>query len=252
MVKPETGKSGGTTCQGVGKGLGKACKGLGAHQHPCRHACPHRRGRGARPADSPRPDRRQPSPRHAPSSARKSSPGTRRVASANAASSNPSSSASSPGNAEARRRRAPSPRLAGSRPDRGTLLIVRKASGGMFWNSPPSRDLQRAGLDPVEEATAYARLSKEFRLVPMEETPPARRQEPSCRGRRHAPSGTGARGAGPSQTGTPHHGEHAKVLRPALKGDDEQRLLAEKLIRASASCARRRATRGSRLWRATA
>lgn len=111
-------------------------------------------------------------------------------------------------------------------------VIVRKASDQEVLELALIENLQRADLNPIEEAAAYSRLSKEFRLT----------QEDIAKrvGKSRAAVANAMRlieldaevqsylTQGRLTVG------HAKVLL-GIKNPEEQRLLAEKLIRTNAS-----------------
>ena len=111
-------------------------------------------------------------------------------------------------------------------------VIVRKASDQEVLELALIENLQREGLNPIEEATAYSRLSKEFRLTQEEICRRVGKSRPAVANAMRllelAPEVQNYLTQGRLSTG------HAKVLL-ALKGHDEQTLLAEKLIRSSAS-----------------
>jgi len=111
-------------------------------------------------------------------------------------------------------------------------VIVRKASDQEVLELALIENLQREGLNPIEEAAAYARLSREFRLTQEEICRRVGKSRPTVANAMRllelAPEVQLHLTQGRLSTG------HAKVLL-ALKGHDEQRLLAEKLIRSSAS-----------------
>jgi ParB family chromosome partitioning protein len=111
-------------------------------------------------------------------------------------------------------------------------VIVRKASDQEVLELALIENLQREGLNPIEEASAYQRLSKEFRLSQEEIARRVGKSRPAVANamrlmeldeevRVHLVQGRLSVG-------------HAKVLL-GLKNPEEQRLLAEKLIRTNAS-----------------
>jgi ParB family chromosome partitioning protein len=111
-------------------------------------------------------------------------------------------------------------------------VIVRKASDQEVLELALIENLQREGLNPIEEAAAYQRLSKEFRLTQEEIAKRVgksrsdvanaiRLMELDGEVRTHLIQARLSKG-------------HAKVLL-AIKDHAEQRLLAEKLIRMAAS-----------------
>jgi ParB family chromosome partitioning protein len=111
-------------------------------------------------------------------------------------------------------------------------VIVRKASDQEVLELALIENLQRADLNPIEEAAAYSRLSKEFRLT----------QEDIAKrvGKSRAAVANAMRlmELHPEVQAHLTQGRltvgHAKVLL-GLKNPEEQRLLAEKLIRTNAS-----------------
>jgi ParB family chromosome partitioning protein len=111
-------------------------------------------------------------------------------------------------------------------------VIVRKASDQEVLELALIENLQRADLNPIEEAAAYSRLSKEFRLT----------QEDIAKrvGKSRAAVANAMRlmELDPEVQAHLTQGRltvgHAKVLL-GLKNPEEQRLLAEKLIRTNAS-----------------
>jgi ParB family chromosome partitioning protein len=111
-------------------------------------------------------------------------------------------------------------------------VIVRKASDQEVLELALIENLQRADLNPIEEAAAYSRLSKEFRLT-QEEI--AKRV-----GKSRAAVANAMRLMELDHEVQAHLTQgrltvgHAKVLL-GLKNPEEQRLLAEKLIRTNAS-----------------
>ena len=111
-------------------------------------------------------------------------------------------------------------------------VIVRKASDQEVLELALIENLQREGLNPIEEAAAYQRLSKEFRLSQEDIAKRVGKSRPAVANamrlmeldeevRTHLIQGRLTVG-------------HAKVLL-GLKNLEEQRLLAEKLIRSNAS-----------------
>jgi ParB family chromosome partitioning protein len=111
-------------------------------------------------------------------------------------------------------------------------VIVRKASDQEVLELALIENLQRADLNPIEEAAAYSRLSKEFRLT-QEEI--AKRVGKS---RAAVANAMRLMELDPEVQAHLTQGRltvgHAKVLL-GLKNPEEQRLLAEKLIRTNAS-----------------
>ncbi len=111
-------------------------------------------------------------------------------------------------------------------------VIVRKASDQEVLELALIENLQREGLNPIEEAAAYGRLSKEFRLTQEEIAKRVGKSRPDVANAMrlleldpevqvHLTQGRLTKG-------------HAKVLL-GIKNPEEQRLLAEKLIRSNAS-----------------
>ena len=111
-------------------------------------------------------------------------------------------------------------------------VIVRRASDQEVLELALIENLQREGLNPIEEAAAYVRLSKEFRLTQEEICKRVGKSRPDVANamrlmeldpevQSHLVQGRLTKG-------------HAKVLL-AIKAHDEQRLVAEKLIRSGAS-----------------
>jgi len=111
-------------------------------------------------------------------------------------------------------------------------VIIRKASDQEVLELALIENLQREGLNPIEEAAAYSRLSKEFRLTQEEiahrvgksraaVANAMRLMELDSEVQNHLTQGRLSVG-------------HAKVLL-AIKNPEEQRFLAEQLIRRSAS-----------------
>jgi ParB family chromosome partitioning protein len=111
-------------------------------------------------------------------------------------------------------------------------VIVRKASDQEVLELALIENLQREGLNPIEEAAAYGRLSKEFRLTQEEIAKRVGKSRPDVANAMrlleldpevqvHLKQGRLTKG-------------HAKVLL-GIKNPEEQRLLAEKLIRGNAS-----------------
>ncbi len=111
-------------------------------------------------------------------------------------------------------------------------VIVRKASDQEVLELALIENLQREGLNPIEEAAAYQRLSKEFRLSQEDIAKRVGKSRPAVANamrlmeldeevRTHLIQGRLTVG-------------HAKVLL-GLKNLEEQRLLAEKLIKSNAS-----------------
>lgn len=111
-------------------------------------------------------------------------------------------------------------------------VIVRKASDQEVLELALIENLQREGLNPIEEAAAYGRLSKEFRLTQEEIAKRVGKSRPDVANAMrlleldpevqvHLTQGRLTKG-------------HAKVLL-GIKNPEEQRLLAEKLIRGNAS-----------------
>lgn len=111
-------------------------------------------------------------------------------------------------------------------------VIVRKASDQEVLELALIENLQRADLNPIEEAAAYSRLSKEFHLT-QEEI--ARRV-----GKSRASVANAMRLMELDEEVQKHLTQgritvgHAKVLL-GIKNPDEQRLLAEQIIRRNAS-----------------
>ena len=111
-------------------------------------------------------------------------------------------------------------------------VIVRKASDQEVLELALIENLQREGLNPIEEAAAYQRLSKEFRLT----------QEEICkRVGKSRPSVANAMRLLELDSEVQTHLKqarlspgHAKVLL-AIKDHASQRLIAEKLIRTNGS-----------------
>ena len=111
-------------------------------------------------------------------------------------------------------------------------VIVRKASDQEVLELALIENLQREGLNPIEEASAYLRLSKEFRLTQEEICKRVGKSRPAVANamrlmeldgevQKHLTQGRLTVG-------------HAKILL-AIKDHGEQCLVAEKLIRVSAS-----------------
>ena len=111
-------------------------------------------------------------------------------------------------------------------------VIVRKATDQEVLELALIENLQREGLNPIEEASAYSRLSKEFRLT---QDDIARRVGKS---RAAVANAMRLMELDPEVQSHLTQGRltvgHAKVLL-AVKNLEEQRLLAEQLIRRSAS-----------------
>lgn len=111
-------------------------------------------------------------------------------------------------------------------------VIVRKASDQEVLELALIENLQRSDLNPIEEAAAYCRLSKEFRLT-QEEI--ARRVG---KGRASVANAMRLMELDAEVQGHLTHGRltvgHAKVLL-GIKNPAEQRLLADQIIRRSAS-----------------
>ncbi len=110
--------------------------------------------------------------------------------------------------------------------------IIRKASDQEVLELALIENLQREDLNPIEEAAAYSRLSREFKLT---------QEEISKRvGKSRASVANAMRllDLDPDVQSMVRQGRisvgHAKVLL-SLKSHDEQRLLAEAVIRQSAS-----------------
>jgi ParB family chromosome partitioning protein len=111
-------------------------------------------------------------------------------------------------------------------------VIVRKASDQEVLELALIENLQRADLNPIEEAAAYSRLSKEFRLSQEEIAKRVGKSRPAVANAMRLmeldPEVQAHLTQGRLTVG------HAKVLL-GLKNPVEQRLLAEKLIRMNAS-----------------
>jgi ParB family chromosome partitioning protein len=111
-------------------------------------------------------------------------------------------------------------------------VIVRKASDQEVLELALIENLQRADLNPIEEAAAYSRLSKEFRLSQEEIAKRVGKSRPAVANAMRLmeldPEVQAHLTQGRLTVG------HAKVLL-GLKNPEEQRLLAEKLIRTNAS-----------------
>jgi ParB family chromosome partitioning protein len=111
-------------------------------------------------------------------------------------------------------------------------VIVRKASDQEVLELALIENLQRADLNPIEEAAAYSRLSKEFRLSQEEIAKRVGKSRPAVANAMRLmeldPEVQAHLTQGRLTVG------HAKVLL-GLKNPVEQRLLAEKLIRTNAS-----------------
>lgn len=111
-------------------------------------------------------------------------------------------------------------------------VIVRKASDQEVLELALIENLQREGLNPIEEAAAYARLSKEFSLSQEEIARRVGKSRPyvanAVRLMELAPEVQKHLVQGRLTVG------HGKVLL-GLKTHDEQTLLADKLIRSGAS-----------------
>ncbi len=110
--------------------------------------------------------------------------------------------------------------------------IVREASDREVLELALIENLQREGLNPIEEATAYERLSRDFGLT---------QDEISRRvGKSRAAVANAMRllDLGPDVQSLLKHGQltvgHAKVLL-SLKSHDEQKWLADQIIRSGAS-----------------
>lgn len=111
-------------------------------------------------------------------------------------------------------------------------VIVRKASDQEVLELALIENLQREGLNPIEEATAYHRLSREFRLTQEEICKRVGKSRPAVANAMRLleldPEVQVHLKQGRISTG------HAKVLL-GVKEHAAQRLLAEKLIRTNAS-----------------
>lgn len=111
-------------------------------------------------------------------------------------------------------------------------VIVRKASDQEVLELALIENLQREGLNPIEEGAAYLRLSKEFRLTQEEICKRVGKSRPAVANAMRLMELDGEVQSHLTQ-GRLTVG-HAKVLL-AVKDHAEQRLLAEKLIRSNAS-----------------